>query len=412
MTTVEHRRRDRRRRPGPRRPATGRRVGRRACVNVFSHGFLLLWALLTALPLLWASSARSRATPRSSPTRGACPARCASRTGRRAWTEAHIGQYFLNSAVVVAGSLTLTMLLGATAAYVFARYEFRGRQLVYYLFVGGMMFPVFLALVPLFFVVRNIGLFGTWTGLILVYAAYSLPFTVFFLTAFFRTLPTSVAEAAMIDGCGHFRLFFRVMLPMARPGLISVGIFNFLSQWNQFILPQVLMQGDESKWVLAQGLAALAVSQGYQGDFSGLFAGLTLAMLPVLGGLCRLPTPDPGRADRRPAPVTLSVPADPGRLRPSGGGQAPAVAGRTRADRGTQPQAGNPGESSHDLFGWSAGRAEQPAVQGGRVGDLGQGPGGEPGGGEGAVTGGRAAVPPASAPRAPGGPPGRAGCLR
>nr|WP_239141974.1 carbohydrate ABC transporter permease [Plantactinospora endophytica] len=252
-------------------------------VNVFSHGFLLLWALLTTLPLLWVflSSFKSDGEILSDPW--GLPGALRFENWARAWTEARIGQYFLNSAVVVAGSLTLTMLFGATAAYVFARYEFRFRQVFYYLFVGGMMFPVFLALVPLFFVVRNAGLFNTWTGLILVYAAYSLPFTVFFMTAFFRTLPTSVAEAALIDGCGHFRLFFRVMLPMAKPGLVSVAIFNFLSQWNQFILPQVLMQGDESKWVLAQGLAALAVSQGYQGDFSGLFAGLTLGMLPVLG---------------------------------------------------------------------------------------------------------------------------------
>ncbi|MGW5669291.1 carbohydrate ABC transporter permease [Micromonospora sp. NPDC003776] len=250
--------------------------------NLFSHGFLLLWAALTALPLLWMflSSFKSDGEILSDPW--GLPGALRFENWSRAWTEAHIGRYFLNSGIVVAGSLTLTMLLGATAAYVFARYEFRGRQVVYYLFVGGMMFPVFLALVPLFFVVRNAGLFGTWTGLILVYAAYSLPFTVFFLTAFFRTLPTSVAEAALIDGCGHFRLFFRVMLPMARPGLISVAIFNFLSHWNQFILPQVLMQGDDSKWVLAQGLTALAVSQGYQGDFSGLFAGLTIATLPVL----------------------------------------------------------------------------------------------------------------------------------
>jgi N-acetylglucosamine transport system permease protein len=250
--------------------------------NLFSHGFLLLWAALTALPLLWMfiSSFKSDGEILADPW--GLPGALRFENWSRAWTEAHIGRYFLNSGIVVAGSLTLTMLLGATAAYVFARYEFRGRQAVYYLFVGGMMFPVFLALVPLFFVVRNAGLFGTWTGLILVYAAYSLPFTVFFLTAFFRTLPTSIAEAALIDGCGHFGLFFRVMLPMARPGLISVAIFNFLSHWNQFILPQVLMQGDDSKWVLAQGLTALAVSQGYQGDFSGLFAGLTIATLPVL----------------------------------------------------------------------------------------------------------------------------------
>jgi N-acetylglucosamine transport system permease protein len=250
--------------------------------NVFSHGFLLLWAALTVLPLVWMvlSSLKTNSEILADPW--GLPGALHIDNWARAWTKAHIGQYFLNSAVVVAGSLTLTMLFGATAAYVFARYEFRGRQVVYYLFVGGMMFPVFLALVPLFFVVRSAGLFGTWTGLILVYSAYSLPFTVFFLTAFFRTLSTSVAEAALIDGCGHFRLFFRVMLPMARPGLISVGIFNFLSHWNQFLLPQVLMQGDESKWVLAQGLNALAVNQGYAGDYAQLFAGLTIAVLPVL----------------------------------------------------------------------------------------------------------------------------------
>ncbi|HEY0698857.1 MAG TPA: carbohydrate ABC transporter permease [Micromonospora sp.] len=250
--------------------------------NAFSHGFLLLWAVLTVLPLVWMflSSVKSNGQILTDPW--GLPDALHLENWARAWNKAHIGRYFLNSMLVVAGSLTLTMLFGATAAYVFARYEFRGRQVVYYLFVGGMMFPVFLALVPLFFVVRNAGLFGSWTGLVLVYAAYSLPFTIFFLTAFFRTLPTSIAEAALIDGCGHFRLFFRVMLPMARPGLVSVAIFNFLSHWNQFLLPQVLLQGDDSKWVLAQGLAALAVSQGYAGDYGQLFAGLAIAVLPVL----------------------------------------------------------------------------------------------------------------------------------
>ncbi|WP_433550671.1 carbohydrate ABC transporter permease [Micromonospora zamorensis] len=250
--------------------------------NVLSHGFLLFWGLLTVLPLLWMfiSSFKTNGEILSDPW--GLPGALHWDNWARAWTGAHIGRYFVNSLVVVTGSVSLTMLMGATAAYVFARYEFRGRQVVYYLFVGGLMFPVFLALVPLFFVVRNAGLFGTWKGLILVYAAYSLPFTVFFLTAFFRTLPTTVAEAAMVDGCGHFRLFFRVMLPMARPGMISVAIFNFLSHWNQFLLPQVLMQGDDSKWMLAQGLFALSVSQGYAGDYARLFAGLSIAVLPVL----------------------------------------------------------------------------------------------------------------------------------
>ncbi|MEV6305631.1 carbohydrate ABC transporter permease [Actinoplanes sp. NPDC051861] len=251
-----------------------------------SHLFLGLWALATTVPLVWAvlSSFKSDTEILTSPW--SLPSELRWSNWARAWNEAHIGRYFLNSAVVVTGALVITMLFGAMAAYVLARYRFRGSRIVYFAFVGGMMFPVFLALVPLFFVVRNLGLLGTLPGLTLVYAAYSLPFTVFFLTAFFRTLPTSVAEAAMVDGCGHFGLFFRVMLPMARPGLVSVGIFNFLFQWNQYVLPIVLMQGEgaESRWVLAQGLTALAVNEGYRGDFSGLFAGMTIAMLPVLLG--------------------------------------------------------------------------------------------------------------------------------
>jgi N-acetylglucosamine transport system permease protein len=258
----------------------------RTRVPVFSHFFLTVWALLTTLPLVWAVLSSFKSDNEILTDPWSLPSRLRWENWGRAWNEAHIGRYFLNSAIVVTGALLLTMLLGAMAAYVLARYRFRGSRIVYYAFVGGMMFPVFLALVPLFFVVRNLGILGTLPGLTLVYAAYSLPFTVFFLTAFFRTLPTSVAEAAMVDGCGHFGLFFRVMLPMARPGLVSVGIFNFLFQWNQYVLPIVLMQGEgaEKRWVLAQGLTALAVNEGYRGDFSGLFAGMTIAMLPVIAG--------------------------------------------------------------------------------------------------------------------------------
>ena len=124
-------------------------------------------------------------------------------------------------------------------------------------------------------------LLGTYQGLILVYAAYAVPFTVFFLHSFFRTLPTEIAEAAFLDGCSHGAVFFRVMLPLARPGLVEVGIFNFLGLWNQYLLPLVLNR-DPDRYVLAQGLASLSVSQGYRSDWSGLFAGLTIAMIPVL----------------------------------------------------------------------------------------------------------------------------------
>jgi N-acetylglucosamine transport system permease protein len=177
--------------------------------------------------------------------------------------------------------VVLVMLLGAMVAYVLARYEFPGRNLIYYTFVTGMTFPIFLALVPLFFVVQNVGMLGTYHGLILVYTAYALPFTVFFMTSFFRTLPGALAEAALLDGCSHAGVFFRIMLPLARPGMISVGILNFLGLWNQFLLPLVLMP-DNERYVLSQGLAVLAANQGYRSDWSALFAGLVIALLPVL----------------------------------------------------------------------------------------------------------------------------------
>ncbi|WGW12333.1 carbohydrate ABC transporter permease [Saxibacter everestensis] len=242
---------------------------------------LIIWALISTIPLLWAmvSSFKSNKEIVASPW--SLPSRLNWDNFVRAWNEAHIGQYFLNTVVVVGGGVVLTMVFSAMAAYVFARYEFPGKRLLYYGFIAGMTFPVFMAVVPLFFVVKNLGMISTYHGLILVYVAYSLPFSVFFLTSFFKTLPVAVAEAAIMDGASHYRVFFSVMLPMAKPGLISIGIFNFIGQWNQYLLPLVLVP-DESKYVLAQGLANLAVNQGYKSDISGLFAGLTIAILPIL----------------------------------------------------------------------------------------------------------------------------------
>jgi N-acetylglucosamine transport system permease protein len=273
--------------PRRRRPGVGAGAG---ALNILNGTFLLVWGLLTTLPLLWAivSSFKTNREFLSSPW--GLPSVVRFENFGRAWATANIGQYFVNSVIVVVISVPLTMLLGAMAAYVLSRYTFPGNRVIYYMFVGGLIFPVFLALVPLFFVVRNLGtlpVVGQFLGLnshlslALVYVAFSMPFTVFFLTAFFRTQPTSIAEAAIVDGCSHFGLFFRVMLPMAKPGLISVGLFNVLGHWNQYVLPVVLMNEPDKK-VLAQGLASLAISQGYRGDWTALFAGLVIALLPVL----------------------------------------------------------------------------------------------------------------------------------
>jgi N-acetylglucosamine transport system permease protein len=242
---------------------------------------LLLWAIMVIFPFLWMIMTALKTDREILTDPFGLPENLIWENFERAWTTANIGTYFVNTLIVMAMSLTGTLLVSAMAAYVIARFEFPLNRILYMLFTAGLMFPVFLGLVPLYFLMDDVHLLNTYHGLALVYIAYSLPFTIFFLTAFFKTLPTSVAEAAIIDGASHYGLFFRVMLPMAKPGLVSVGIFNFLGQWNQYMLPTVL-NTDPDKRVLTQGLVQLAVSQGYKGDWSGLFAGLVRAMLPVL----------------------------------------------------------------------------------------------------------------------------------
>lgn len=259
---------------------TGPSAGERA-TDVVTHGMLVVATVLFTVPLLWAVLTAFKSDREIFTSPWSLPSEWHVENFVRAWTTANIGRYFVNSAIVVCSAVVLVMLLGAMVAYVLARYEFRGRDVIYYTFVTGMTFPIFLALVPLFFVVQNVGMLGTYHGLVLVYTAYALPFTVFFLTSFFKTLPGALVEAAMLDGCSHAGAFFRIMLPLARPGMISVGILNFLGLWNQFLLPLVLMP-DQERYVLSQGLAVLAANQGYRSDWSALFAGLVIALLPVL----------------------------------------------------------------------------------------------------------------------------------
>ncbi|MGV9304832.1 MULTISPECIES: carbohydrate ABC transporter permease [unclassified Nonomuraea] len=253
-----------------------------------SHLALLAWLALTVVPIVWTFLASVKTEDEIFGNAWSLPAVPRFDNYVRAWEQAHIGQYMLNSIVVVSLGTFGTMLFGSMAAYVLARYPFRGNRPLYLLFVSGMAFPTYLALTPLFFVVQNVGRalpflgLNTHGGLILVYIAYSLPFTVFFLAAFFRTLPTAVAEAAFVDGASHARVFFRVMLPMAKPGLVSITIFNVLGQWNQYQLPLVLLSGAKDKWVLTQGIAEISTAAGYDADWAALFAALSTAILPVM----------------------------------------------------------------------------------------------------------------------------------
>ena len=260
--------------PGP--TSTGDKV-----VGAVSHTVLVIWSLLVVVPLLWVLMSSFKTSSEIFASPFALPANWNFDNYRNAWTTAGIGRFFFNSVIVVFGALILTMLFGSMSAYVLARFRFPGSRLLYYLMLAGLTFPVFLAIVPLFFVLRGMGLLNTLPGLIVTYAAFAFPFTVFFLYAFFRTLSRSIAEAAAMDGAGEWRIFFQIMLPMARPGLATVAILNFVGLWNQFLLPVALNTNTEN-YVLTQGMASFASQAGYSVDFGALFAAVVITVVPVL----------------------------------------------------------------------------------------------------------------------------------
>jgi N-acetylglucosamine transport system permease protein len=200
---------------------------------------------------------------------------------RNAWVEGEIGSNFLNSILVTLGTLALLIPLGSMAAYVLVKYPFKGSKIIMGSFMGGLMFPNFLVIIPLYLLIARLGLLNTKFGLILVYVAYSLAFTVFVLSGFFANLPNELVEASMLDGCTHAGAFWRVMLPLAKPGVLVVAIFNAIGLWNEYPLALVLAS-DPSVRTLPIGVANLTQNQQYSGDWGALFAGIVIVMIPVL----------------------------------------------------------------------------------------------------------------------------------
>lgn len=259
--------------PGTRDRSTG--------VNVLAHVLLIIWSLIVVLPLLWVLLSSFKTTKEVLGDPLTWPKHFRWENYVTAWTTSGVGSFFVNTVLVVGSALIIVMVLGAMCAYVLARFSFPGNRLIYYLMLAGLMFPIFLAIVPLFFILQNFGLLNTLPGLTVSYIAFALPFTVFFLHAFFKTLPSDVYEAAQVDGAGEWRTFFQVMLPMAKPGMAAVSIFNFLGLWNQFLLP-IALNTDPSHYVLTQGMASFQSQAGYAVNFGALFAAVVITVAPVL----------------------------------------------------------------------------------------------------------------------------------
>ena len=184
-----------------------------------------------------------------------------------------------NSTIAAVATTFFAVALGLMAAFALSRYSFRGRGAIYALFAAGLMFPMTVAITPLYILVRNLGLMNSLAGVIIPQIAFALPITIIILVPFLAAIPNELQEAAAIDGCSRLGFFWRMVIPLAVPGVITVGILAFIGSWNSYMLPLFILNNDAS-FTLPLGTQAFA-SQ-YSVDTARVLAFTSLSMIPAL----------------------------------------------------------------------------------------------------------------------------------
>jgi len=194
-------------------------------------------------------------------------------TGSTFWQE--IG----NSVIVAVVTTAVVVMLGLMVSYVIARYEFRGKGAMYALFAAGLMFPLTVAITPLYILVKDLGLTNNLGGVILPQIGFALPTTVIILVPFIKAIPVELEEAAALDGASRLGFFFRMVMPLAIPGVVTTGILAFIGSWNNYLLPLFILN-DQSTFTLPLGVQAF--SSQYSVDTAKVLAFTSLSMLPAL----------------------------------------------------------------------------------------------------------------------------------
>jgi ABC-type glycerol-3-phosphate transport system permease component len=240
---------------------------------------LTLYTVFSAGPFAWVSVMSLRTTPEISADPYGLPEKLHWDKFLTAWTTSHYGTYFWNSTLVVVSAVAILTVLGAMAAHCFARYRFRGNRFLYFLIFTAIIFPPQVTIISLFQVLVKYGLFNTRTGLALVYVSVQLPLTMYILESFFAQIPQELYEAAKIDGCSDYNIFWRLTLPIGVPAIATTIILNFISLWNEFLYAVVLITDEEMR-TLPLGIQKFMGDQ--MQDIGMIATGLMIAIVPVI----------------------------------------------------------------------------------------------------------------------------------
>ena len=261
--------------------------------KAFIYVCLGLLAIVIIIPVAWVFMASVKQNSEFMGNPWASPKGFYWQNFTDAWVKARMGEYFFNSIAVTVLALVILLVVALPAAYVLARYRFKGSKFWNIMFMGGLFINVNYIVVPIFLmfvegdkIARN--MFGQTIFLnnifivALVYAATALPFTIYLLSGYFATLPMAYEEAAYVDGAGYFTTMIKIIMPMAKPSIITVILFNFLSFWNEYIIAMTLLTDPNGGKTLPVGLMNLMKAQNAAAQYGQLYAGLVMVMLPTL----------------------------------------------------------------------------------------------------------------------------------
>ncbi|BBI33434.1 carbohydrate ABC transporter permease [Cohnella abietis] len=198
---------------------------------------------------------------------------------QKAWTVSHMGTAMVNSIIVTTVALALTLVLGALAAYVLSRFQFKFKVLIMGFFLLGMLIPIHSTLVPLFILMNKIHMLNTYPALILPYVAFQLPIAIFIATAYMSTFPKDIEEAAFVDGMGYWGIFWKIILPLASPALATVAILSVLRFWNEFSFALVFISKASLKTV---PLSLSVFANGYGTDYKLTMAAMAISVIPTI----------------------------------------------------------------------------------------------------------------------------------
>jgi N-acetylglucosamine transport system permease protein len=199
----------------------------------------------------------------------------------KAWNVVNLKRYFLNSVLVTLASIVCLTFICTPASYVLSRFKFRFSGFLNNLFIVGMGIPYQLLLIPLYKIFLGFGLNDSLIGLSIVYITLSIPFTTYLLSGFLRSLPSELEDSAMVDGCSELKTFWRIMFPLAQPGIVTAAIFNFVFLWNEYMLALVFIM-KEQKRTISLGLYSIQSAMLFTADWVGLFAAVVIVMLPTV----------------------------------------------------------------------------------------------------------------------------------